>query len=59
MKVFFRSLEDGSTVVLERVARFTVLEDRYLITFLPNFSPMLVPYLFRFYSLLGVSHEDL
>lgn len=57
MKVFFRSLEDGSTITLEQVARLTVQEAKYLLSFLPDFFPLLESYPFRFFSLMGVSHE--
>lgn len=57
MKVFFRSLEDGSFITLEQVARLTVQEDKYLLSFHPEYFPLLESYPFRFFSLMGVSHE--
>lgn len=57
MKVFFRSLEDGSTITLEQVARLTVQEDKYLLSFQPEYFHLLESYPFRFFSLMCVSHE--
>lgn len=57
MKVFFRSLEDGSTITLEQVARLTVQEDKYLLNFQLGYFRLLESYPFRFFSLMGVFHE--
>lgn len=59
MKVLFRSLEDGSHVFLIHVARLSVLSDKYEIVYQKGFTPLVELYPFRFFSLLGVSHEDL
>ena len=59
MFVVFRSLEDGSHVSLNHVARLTVRADKYEILYLPGFLPRVEVYHFRFYSLFGVSHEDI
>lgn len=55
MKVFFRSLEDGSLVSLTHVVRLSVLSDKYEIVYGKGYSPLVELYHFRFYSLLGVS----
>lgn len=59
MKVFFRSLEDGSHLALTDVFRLNVLSDKYEIIYRKEHAPLVEYYHFRFYSLFGVSHEDL
>lgn len=54
MKVFFRSLEDGSLVFLDHVVSLTVRSDKYELRFGKGFSPCVELYHFRFYSLQGV-----
>lgn len=57
MKVFFRRLEDGSLVNLDHVFSLTVLSNGYRIVYQGNCVPLSELYLFRFFSLMSVSHS--
>ena len=59
MTVFFRSLEDGSHLALTHVSRLSILSDKHEIIYQKEHAPLVEFYSFRFFSLLGVSHEDL